>query len=117
MVGVINTVVGIAIYPLLLLASSYLNKHYMVALGISQAICLTLAFAMHKIIVFQTRANIFREFRAFAAFYLFNYGVNWLLLPLMVSQLHLHPAVAQSIFVVALIIGSYFWHSKITFKD
>lgn len=114
--GGINTVLGLSFYPALLWAVPLMRAHYMVALGIAQVVCLCFAFTLHKFAVFRTRGHVWREFAHFASFYLFNYAVNWAALPLLVEGAAIPPAIAQTGFTLALIIGSYFWHSRVTFR-
>lgn len=114
--GGINTAVGLAFYPLLLWAVPYFRTHYMAALGIAQVACLCFAFAVHKLGVFRTRGNLVGEFVRFASFYLLSYALNWLALPLMVEAGGIPPVVAQTAFTVLVVFGSYFWHSRLTFR-
>ena len=114
--GGVNTAFGLAIYPLLLWGVPMLRTHYMVALGVAQAVSLCFAFATHKLGVFRTRGNWLREFATFASFYLANYAANWVALPLLVEVAGLPPVIAQTGFTVLLIVGSWFWHSRVTFR-
>ncbi|WP_213979042.1 GtrA family protein [Sphingomonas sp. dw_22] len=113
--GAANTVFGLAIYPLLLWSAPLLHTHYLVALGIAQAVSLCFAFTTYKLGVFRTRGNIAREFGAFSSFYLFNYAANWAALPLLVELAAIPPVLAQLGFTAVLIVGSYFWHSRVSF--
>lgn len=113
--GAANTAFGLAIYPLLLWSTPVLRTHYLGALGIAQAISLCFAFATYKLGVFRTRGNFVREFGAFSSFYLVNYAANWAVLPLLVEVAHLPPVLAQLGFTAMLIVGSYFWHSRVSF--
>jgi putative flippase GtrA len=115
--GAANTAFGLAIYPLLLWSVPVLHTHYLIALGIAQAISLCFAFATYKIGVFRTRGNIAREFGTFSSFYLFNYAANWAVLPLLVELGGIPPIVAQLGFTAVLILGSWFWHSRVTFRS
>lgn len=115
--GAVNTAFGLAIYPLLLWAVPAFRTHYMIALGVAQILGLCFAFVTHKLGVFRTRGNVAREFGAFSSFYLFNYAANWAALPLLVEVGGIHPAIAQVGFAVILIVGSWFWHSRVTFRD
>ncbi len=117
MAGVINTIFGLAIYPALLWSSGALRGHYMIALGIAQVTSLLFAFAIYKLGVFRTRANVMREFGTFVPFYLINYAANWIALPLLVEWASIPPIVAQLSFSLILMIGSYFWHSRLTFPE
>ncbi|MBB3912420.1 GtrA family protein [Sphingomonas desiccabilis] len=116
MAGAANTAFGLAIYPALLWSVPAFRTHYLVALGIAQAVSLCFAFTTYKLGVFRTRGNILREFATFASFYLFNYVANWVALPLLVEIAQVPPVIAQLGFTVALIAGSWFWHSRVTFR-
>jgi putative flippase GtrA len=115
--GGINTAVGLSFYPALLWAVPWLRVHYLAALGIAQAVCLVFAFCVHKFAVFRTRGGVLHEFAAFAGFYLFNYAANWAALPLLVEVGKVPPVIAQLAFNAVLIVGSWFWHSRVTFRD
>jgi putative flippase GtrA len=116
MAGAANTAFGLAIYPALLWSVPAFRTHYLVALGIAQAVSLGFAFTTYKLGVFRTRGNILREFATFASFYLFNYAANWVALPALVELAQVPPVIAQLGFTVALIAGSWFWHSRVTFR-
>jgi putative flippase GtrA len=115
--GAANTAFGVAIYPALLWSVPAFNTHYLLALGLAQAISLCFAFATYKLGVFRTRGNLAREFGTFSSFYLFNYAANWAALPLLVELAHVPPVIAQLAFTAALIVGSWFWHSRVTFRE
>lgn len=117
MAGAANTAFGLAIYPLLLWSVPAFHTHYLLALGIAQAVSLCFAFATYKLGVFRTRGNVAREFGAFSSFYLFNYAANWAALPLLVEVGGIPPIVAQLGFTLLLIAGSWFWHSRVTFRS
>lgn len=115
--GAANTAFGLAIYPALLWSIPAFRTHYLIALAVAQAISLCFAFATYKLGVFRTRGNVAREFGAFSSFYLFNYAANWAALPLLVELGGVPPIVAQLGFTAALILGSWFWHSRVTFRS
>jgi len=114
--GAVNTAFGLAIYPILLLSSGSLHRQFMLGLVIAQALSLCFAFTIYKLTVFRTRKGTVGEFGRFLPFYLFNYAVNWAALPLLVKVAHIDPIIAQSSFSIVLMMSSYFWHSRITFK-
>ena len=109
--GFLNVVVS-----LLLWAVPLFNTHYLVALGIAQAVCLCFAFSTYKFGVFRTRGDILREFTTFSGYYLFNYAANWAALPLLVEVGRISPVIAQLGFTAVLIVGSWFWHNRVTFR-
>lgn len=116
MAGAINTAVGIAFYPALLLLFASLRTHYLIALGIAQVSCVLFAYVIYKLTVFRTHGSYLRELPRFVSFYAINYAINWIALPLLVEIGGADPMIAQLGFTVAMVIGSYFWHSRITFK-
>jgi putative flippase GtrA len=115
-VGGVNTLVGLGVYPLLLWALRPAGVGYMGVLPISQAVCLVFAYATQKLFVFGTRGNIAREFVRFASYYLGIYALNWAALPFLVEIVGIRPIVAQLGFTILTVIGSYIFHSRLTFR-
>ncbi|OYX46523.1 MAG: GtrA family protein [Sphingomonas sp. 32-66-10] len=115
--GALNTAVGLAFYPALVWSVPFFHRHYLVALGVSQVVCLLFAFMTYKLGVFRTRGNVMREFGVFSGFYLMNYAANWAALPLLVELASIPPAIAQTGFACLVIAGSWFWHSRVTFVE
>ena len=111
-----NTAFGLAIYPVLLWAFPWLRVHYMIGLFIAQGASLCFAYASYKVGVFQTRGRYAREVTAFLSFYGVNYAANWIALPALVEFSHIPPIIAQLMFSALIMITSYFWHSKVTFR-
>lgn len=116
MAGGINTLFGLAIYPLLLWMFEPLHRRYMLGLVVAQAMSLCVAFAVYKLTVFRTRSGALGEFARFLPFYLAVYAINWLVLPLLVAAMRIEPVVAQFAFSIAAMAGGYVWHSRITFR-
>lgn len=114
--GAANTLLGLTFYPLLVWAVPLLHTHYLVALGIAQAVCLCFAYATYKFGVFRTQGNVAREFGAFSTFYVVIYLANWAALPLLVEVGRVPPAISQIGFNIVTIVGSYLWHSRVTFR-
>ena len=115
--GAINTAFGLSFYPLLLLSAPLFQRHYLAALGVAQVVCLCFAYATYKLGVFRTRGGIAREFGAFSSFYLISYAANWAVLPLFVELARISPIVVQTGFTVATVASSWFWHTRITFRE
>lgn len=117
--GGVNTLFGLSIFPLIRWAVPYLHTHYQIALLVAQGISLCFAYTTYKLTVFRTRATrsaIAREMGAFSIFYLIAAVINWAVLPVLVEHLGLGPNIAQTGFSVLLMISSYVWHSRLTFR-
>ena len=114
--GGLNTLVGLTAYPILLWASDWFYEHYLVALLVVQVFCLCFAFTTYKVGVFRTRGNIVSEFVRFSSYYMGTYAVNWAALPALVEIAKIDPIIAQYIYAFIVLVGSYFWHSSVSFK-
>lgn len=114
--GILNTIFGLAIYPILLLVFDILQHHFMAGLIIAQILSICFAFTIYKLTVFKTKSGAFREFLRFVPFYLFNYAINWAVLPVLVKIAFINPIIAQTGFSLVIIVSSFFWHSRVTFK-
>lgn len=115
--GALNTGFGLAIFPALLWSSHWLKVHYMVALLIAQATSVLFAFSAYRFGVFRTKGDVARQFGIFSSFYLANYIINWAALPLLVEFGGISPVIAQLGFAFVVMIGSYYWHSRVTFHE
>lgn len=115
LVGAVNTIFGLAAYPILYFLLTPLHFHYLQVLAVSQVICITFAFVSNKYMVFRTVGNHVQEYIKFLTFHMIYFLINLAVLPLMVEFLSMNPIWAQSFFAVAVIVSSYFWHSRITF--
>jgi putative flippase GtrA len=113
--GALNTVFGLAAYPTFFFLLAPLKLHYMVVLGITQVTCVAFSYLTNKFLVFQTVGNYLRESGKFVLFHLSYFLVNLIALPLLVEIFGMSPVWGQTLFAVAVIITSYFWHSNITF--
>lgn len=116
-VGGFNTLFGLSAYPLLYWTLTPLGLHYMEVLLVSQAICVPVSFLTNKVWVFRTKGNYLREFVKFASFHMSNLLANLLILPLLVNLLGLNPVIAQTLFVIVVVISAYFWYSRVTFRN
>jgi putative flippase GtrA len=114
--GALNTAFGLAAYPALYFALAPLKLHYLVVLGITQTVCVAFSYLTNKFLVFRTVGNYLRESGKFALFHLSYFLVNLVALPFLVEIAHMPPVWGQTLFAVAVIITSYFWHSNITFS-
>ena len=116
-VGGVNTVFGISIFPLLMLASANLRTNYLLTLAISQAVSILFSFTTYKLLVFRSSGGLVGEFTKFVGFNLTGIAANWAVVPALVEFGGAQPIVAQVGFTILWVIGSYFWHRSVTFRD
>jgi putative flippase GtrA len=115
--GVLNTIIGLAVFPALYFLAAPLKLHYLIILVISQVVCVIFAFLTSKFLVFRTSGNYLRESGKFLTFHLSYFLVNLAALPALVELAGINPVWAQTMFAVLVIVTSYFWHSRITFAS
>jgi putative flippase GtrA len=116
LVGAMNTVVGLSVFPILYFLTAPVGFHYLGILTISQALCVTFSFLTSKFLVFRTTGGYLREFGKYVTFHLSYFLVNLAALPALVELAGMNPVWAQTLFAVLVIVSSYFWHSRITFS-
>ncbi len=113
--GGLNTIVGLALFPLLMFVFDGRGVHYLVVLVISGLIGINFAFLTSKYFVFRTKGNLLKEYTKFVSFYLLYLIINLFALPVLVNFFDLSPIWAQFLFVMTTFIASWLWHSRITF--
>jgi putative flippase GtrA len=114
--GIINTVVGLAMYPALYLTLNPIGIGYIEVLVVAQLLCVTFSFVSNKYFVFKTQGNLKNEYIKFFSFHGLYFAVNLIALPTLVEILKLNPMIAQTFFSIFIIVTSYFWHNAVTFK-
>lgn len=116
--GVINTAFAFIFYPALLWLVPWMHIHYLVALAIAQTTNIAFSFTTQKLLVFaDSNGNMAREFATFLSFNLGVIALNWVTLPAMVELAKINASVSQVIFTIVATIGSYVWHSSVTFRS
>jgi putative flippase GtrA len=114
--GVLNTLFGLAVFPLLMWAFKGMAIHYLVVLIIAQVISVFFSFLTSKFLVFRTSGNYLSEFGKFSMFHVLYFAANLVALPVLVEVFGVPPVWGQFGFAIAVIISSYFWQSRITFN-
>lgn len=115
--GGLNTMIGLAAYPVLYAVLNRIGMDYLIILAISQAFCICFAYLTNKFFVFKTQGGYVREYARFITFHGILFVLNLIVLRHLVERLHLSPVWSQLGFALFVIITSYLWHSNITFSS
>jgi putative flippase GtrA len=116
LVGAFNTVSGYLIFVLLYyLFSPFV--HYLVILGACAVINISIAFILHKTIVFRTRGNYLREYLRFYVVYAVPTVSSAALLTFAIEVLRMNVYVAQAVITLAMTVVSYFGHKHFSFRS
>jgi putative flippase GtrA len=115
--GTLNTTFGLGIFPLLMLGFGRMPRGYLIALVISHPLSIVFAYITNKYFTFRTRRNYLREFAKFSSFYLINFAANLVALPFCVEVLRWPAIPSQLAFATIVMALSYFWHSRVTFRQ
>lgn len=116
-VGGVNTVVGYVIYAIL--AEVFLADvpfGYLIALVVSYAISITMAFVLYRRFVFVVKGNVLVDFVRFVGVYAVSIAANIVALPMLVELAGLNPLVAQAIVLVVTTIVSFVGHKYFSFR-
>ncbi len=89
---------------------------YITVLVIAQVVAVVNAYLSSRLLVFRVRGHWWLDFLRFSIVYWVVLGINVLVLPLLVSGLGMNVIVAQSLFFVVTVIGSYLAHHHFSFR-
>lgn len=113
-VGLINTAVGVLLFPILYHFFSELVS-FNVLLAISYVLCTLSSFLLHKFVTFKSQGNAWREGGKFALLSGVTYLLNLLALKLLLPVLPWHPVLVQTVIAVMLQAGNYFGMNRLVF--
>ncbi len=116
-VGAINTVVGYGVFlSVLTWGVSHLSRGYLVALTVSYAISIPMAYVLHSRFVFRAPQLTWSGFGRFVIVNVAAVGLNFVGLPVAVELLGFSPAPAQLGVLAAVIVLSYLGHKFFSFR-
>jgi putative flippase GtrA len=117
LVGCVNTAFGLSVFPALIWIFGPLHIPYLAALVVGHPLAIGFSFVTNKFFTFQTRSNYLAELSKFGSFYILVFLANLALLPACVEWFHLPLIPSQFVIALTGVALSYFWHSRITFKQ
>ena len=115
-VGGINTIFGLSLYPVFFLLLKKYNVHYLATLIISWIMATAFSFITNRNIVFKSTGQILCEYVKFIQFHAVVLVINLIFLPYCVEMLKIQPVYAQLFFGFVVVVSSYFWYKKVTFR-
>lgn len=116
-VGGVNTVLGYAIFAVLARwAFAHVPLGYLLALVISYAISITIAFVLYRLFVFVVKGNVLVDFARFVSVYAVSILANAVALPILVEIGGLNPLIAQAIVLVVTTVISFVGHKHFSFR-
>ena len=112
-VGVLNTIVGYALYALFL----SMDFHYLLANTIATILAVIHSYLWHRFYTFRSNDKAVKEIIRFASVYLVSYIVGMITLTIFKQTLHINVYVAGLLNTFILTIISYVGHNNFSFKD
>jgi len=123
-VGIWNTGFGYGVFYLLdtLLTPLFDKRYmaYMTALVLAQVLGTVNAYLFHRRYTFGSNVRglaMGKEFIRFTLTYAVSFGVNLVLLPVLVEVAHIAPKISGLLLVVVTTFVSYFGHSRFSFRS
>ncbi|WP_067841911.1 GtrA family protein [Nocardia lijiangensis] len=116
LIGAFNTVFGMALTVAWLTVLPDAGWAPLAAVPLAYALGITVAFVLHRTVVFRVRGHVLRDFAGFVAVNSGGLALNTALLYLAVTVLHL-PAQPSAVVVMGLVaVASFFGHRHISFR-
>lgn len=113
-VGIVNTLVGITVFPILYWAFiGYAGINTLLA--VSYVLCTLSAFGLHKIVTFESRGRTHVEGPKFFLLSGFTFVLNLALLNGLLHVIPIHPVILQTAIAILLQIGNYLIMSHLIF--
>jgi putative flippase GtrA len=114
-VGAANTAIGFGWFILFnfLVGSHFGYEATLLCAHVASVLC---AFVLYRRFVFRVRGHVWRDLARFETVYLVALGVNALLLPVLVSWVHLPVLLAQASIVLVTTLISFFGHREFSFR-
>lgn len=116
LVGGLNTLLGISLFPLLFWAIGD-DVNMNLILVMSYVICTLFAFTMHKFVTFSSKGKSMQQGVKFISLTLVLLGINAVLLNAAIALTTLHPSIAQVIIAVSLQLGNYVVLKRFVFSS
>jgi putative flippase GtrA len=120
--GVINTVVGFAIFIAISESVGHFVDHRfgkvagaLVTAGVTHVLTVLFAFVTYRRLVFRVRGHVLRDLIRFWSVYIVAGGINIVTLPMLV-ELGLQRIPAQAIILAGTTLLSYFGHRHFSFR-
>ena len=114
LVGCVNAGIMYFIYAVFVLILG--EKLYQAALIFAWILSSLTSFFMHKIFVFCSKGNIFKEYMKCCSTWVISYGINAIFLEALVKYLKLNVYISQIIAPAIAGIFTYFIFKKFAFK-
>ncbi|WP_345186463.1 GtrA family protein [Microbacterium panaciterrae] len=116
-VGGVNTILGYVIYAVLAQwVFPGVPLGYLLALVISYAISISVAFVLYRRFVFEVKGNVLIDFVRFVSVYALSILANVVALPILVEGGKLNPLVAQVLVLVVTTVISFVGHKHFSFR-
>lgn len=114
-VGGFNTVLGMAltVFWLAVLGESWPP---FVAVALAYAIGITIAFVLHRTLVFRSQGRVVRDFIGFVSVNSLGLMLNTVLLTLAVQVLHIPRLPAAVVTMAAVAVATFLGHRHISFR-
>lgn len=115
-IGGVNTLWGIAAYPVLFVILDPWGVNYLVTLLLAYAVSIAFSFTTQKYLVFKTRGNHVRELSRFLGLQGGIFALNLIALPALVVATAWNPVFIQIGLSIVIAVLSYFFHDLVTFR-
>lgn len=115
LVGGFNTAVGFGAFTLIQFLSNG-ALHEVVVLLFAHGVASSIAFVLHRRVVFRVSGQILLDYLRFQSVYILPLSINAIVLPVLVRVAGMNVYLAQLLFTVVSVIISYVGHKYFSFR-
>ena len=116
-IGGVNTLFGISIFPILYYLLENFHIHYLIILFIGHLIAINFSYFSNKFLVFKTKGNFINEYPRFFFYQILVFLLNLGPFAALVEIAGIHPVIVQVILTCLMILISYIWYNRYTFIE
>lgn len=114
-VGGFNTFVGFGAFALIQFVSNG-SLHELAVLGLAHLVASTIAFVLHRRVVFRVSGKMLIDYVRFQSVYVVPLAINAAVLPLLVRVYGLNVYLAQLLITIVAVLITYVGHKYFSFR-
>ena len=116
LVGLLNTILGLSLFPALFFYFPVFSSNYLVLMAVSHAVCVSFSFFTQKFLVFESTGRTSFEIITFIFFHVVHLAAGMTLVEYTFKSYNISPGLVQPTYTLIVVVSSYFWYSKISFR-
>jgi putative flippase GtrA len=115
-VGIFNTIFGLSLFPVLFFFFPEFSSNYLMLMIASHVVCVIVSFLTQKFFAFGAKGQARFEIITFLFFHVSHLFAGMVFVEYVFNAYGISPGVVQPTYTLIMVIFSYFWYSKVSFR-